>query len=589
MHETCMTMQDTFPWVHIRTIKGDLILLVTFFTYLLFPLLCYDRKLQPQACYSLLQSFCDIQGNVFHLPRSPPAISKMADSLCNLYLRRETLAWAPKERRLPVTLVTGPLGAGKTSLLNHILNNKYNLKIAAAVNDFASINVDGQIIKRNNAHGSVVELTSGCLCCTVSEQFEAAVVQLLQDADIGKIDYLVIETSGVTDPHATISALERQYGKLFRIRLDAVVTVLDADLLVGKMSGVVSTLMDVSATEAQLLCADVVLLNKMDLVSGKDLEDAKEYLRKLIPGVQVHACQNGAVPLDIIMEVMEVDRTQILTHEFSAAAYSISTDGGTKNKERQERLSKEKHIPSAHLSEDEFCSVTFEAPRPFRLNAFQEFLGEKFPAGVVRMKGTVWFEENRTCLYQFHMSGRQRYEITALTSHDTNTSGAFGIQLVAIGRGMDTDMVKALLEDCVDDGRQRDIAPGIESVCILAKTLVEADKQFELVEFVCSVSKAYIDFRLTGCISYGLTPQEACGVYGIDFNKMNAELVGRVNASSGPASLLPVLLPTGTQVCRHALNSGTHLFQRAWKLVTELAPRLVAEYYRAVGYCKCGM
>ena len=521
----------------------------------------------------------------------------MADSLCNLYLRRETLAWAPKERRLPVTLVTGPLGAGKTSLLNHILNNKHNLKIAAVVNDFASINVDGQIIKRNKAHGSVVELTSGCLCCSVFGQFETAVVELLQDADIGKIDYLVIETSGVTDPHATISALERQYGKLFRIRLDAVVTVLDADVLIGKVSGIEPSLMDVSATEAQLLCADVVLLNKKDLVSGKDLEEAKEYVRKRVPGVQIHACQNGAVPLDIIMEVMEVDRSQIVSHEFSAAAYSISTDGGSKNKERQQRLSQEKGTQkqSAHLSEDDFCSLAFEEARQFSLGAFQEFLGEKFPVGIVRMKGTIWFEENRSCLYQFHMSGRRRYELTAVASHDSYASGAFGTQLVAIGRGsgMDRDAVRMLLEGCVSDGSQSTVTSSIENAYIEAKALVEKDNQFELIEYSRSeavhVNNAYIDFRLTGCISYGLTPQEASGVYGIDFNRMNSELVSRVNATSGPVSLLPVLLPTGTQVCRHALMGGTLPFQNAWKLVTELAPRLVEEFYRAVGYCKCGM
>ena len=523
--------------------------------------------------------------------------------MCNLYLRRETLAWAPKERRLPVTLVTGPLGAGKTSLLNHILNNKHNLKIAAVVNDFASINVDGQIIKRNKSHGSVVELTSGCLCCTVSEQFETAMVQLLQDADIGKIDYLVIETSGVSDPHATISALERQYGKLFRIRLDAVITVLDADVLVEKISGAESTpLMDASATDAQLTCADIVLLNKTDLVGVEDLERAMEYLRKRVSGVQVHACRNGAVPLDIVMEVMEVTRSEsIVTHECSAAAYSIGAEGGSKNKERQERLSKEKSLgggASAHLSEDDFRSFTFEAPRPFLLGAFQAFLGDKFPAGVLRMKGTVWFAEFRSCLYQFHMSGRRRYELTALTSSDSYSSGAFGIQLVIIGRGMDADAVGALLQDCVGrNGFQAGADPDSENAYARAKALVESDKQFELIEYYSGADAAnrsnrdnvYIDFRLTGCVSYGLTVQEASGIHGIDFNRLNLELANRVNASSGPASLLPVFLPSGIQVCRHSVDRGTPLFHCSWKLVAEVAPRLVAEFYRAVGYCKCGM
>lgn len=522
----------------------------------------------------------------------------MADSLCNLYLRRETLAWAPKERRLPVTLVTGPLGAGKTSLLNHILNNKYNLKIAAAVNDFAAINVDGQIIKRNKAHGSVVELTSGCLCCTVSEQFETAMVQLLQDADIGKIDYLVIETSGVTDPHATISALERQYGKLFRVRLDAVVTVLDADVLVGKMRGSESVIMDASSTDGQLVCADVVLLNKADLVSGKDLEEALEYVRQRVPGVQTHACRYGAVPLDAIMEVAEVNRAEIVSHEYIAAAYSISTDGGSKNKERRQRLAEEKGARRSHLSEDDFHSFTFEAARPFSLAAFQAFLGDKFPAGVVRMKGTLWFAENRHCLYEFHVSGRQRYELTALSSNDSYMSGAFGIQLVVIGKGMNADAINALLQDCVgspvDGGPESSIGTDSEDARAQAKALIESDRQFELIDYhhreaTPNELAPYVDFRLTGSINYGLTPEEASGVHGIDFNRLNVELVNRVNSASGPASLLPVLLPNGTQVCRHGVSNGTQLFPQAWKVVSEVSPRLVAEFYRAVGYCKCGM
>ena len=137
------------------------------------------------------------------------------DSLCNLYVHRENLAWAAEKRQLPVTLVTGFLGAGKTTLLNHVLNNKHNLKIAAAVNDFAEVNIDSQIVRGNKAHDSVVELTNGCLCCSIATEFKKAVWSLLQDVDIGKIDYLMIETSGVTDPHSTIATLEQDYGKMY--------------------------------------------------------------------------------------------------------------------------------------------------------------------------------------------------------------------------------------------------------------------------------------------------------------------------------------------------------------------------------------
>ena len=233
------------------------------------------------------------------------------DSLCNLYDHREKMSWAPKKRHLPVTLVTGFLGAGKTTLLNHVLTNKHNLRIAAAVNDFAAINIDSQIVRGNKAHDSVVALTNGCLCCSISGEFQSAVWELLQDADIGKIDYLLIETSGVTDPQATIATLEQDYGKMYRIRLDTVVTVVDTDALASKLSGDKGTegdggILGAVAADSQLKCADVVLLNKRDLVTAKQFENARLWVQSHVPGVQVYGCQKCAVPLHYIMEVNEV-------------------------------------------------------------------------------------------------------------------------------------------------------------------------------------------------------------------------------------------------------------------------------------------
>ena len=209
------------------------------------------------------------------------------DNICNLYAHREAAAWAPKKKYLPVTLVTGFLGAGKTTLLSYVLNNKHNLKVAAAVNDFASLNVDGQIVRGNKQHDSVVELTNGCLCCSISSQFQSAVWNLLQDADIGKIDCLLIETSGVSDPLATIATLEQDYGKMYRIRLDCVVTVVDTDALVSRLEAKEEDVLQSAAADSQLQCADIVLLNKRDLISSSQLE--REYNLHVI-NIPSHVC-----------------------------------------------------------------------------------------------------------------------------------------------------------------------------------------------------------------------------------------------------------------------------------------------------------
>ena len=516
------------------------------------------------------------------------------ESLCNLYVHRENAAWGAKKKQLPVTLVTGFLGAGKTTLLNHVLTNKHNLRIAAAVNDFASVNIDGQIVRGNIAHDSVVELTNGCLCCSISSEFKTAVWNLLQDADIGKIDYLMIETSGVTDPQATIATLEQEYGRMYHIRLDAVITVVDTDALVAQLEEGDASTIKSAAADSQLKCADVILLNKKDLVSDVQLLKAKEFILSYIPGVQVYACVKSAVPLHYIMEVNEVSAGPMLvSHEVTTSAYRISTEGGQMNVERKKRM-KDNQVDSksGHIAQDEFTSLVFESKEPFSLGAFQAFLGKNFPQGTSRMKGTVWFAENRSNLYSFHMSGRQRYEIVLCSSVGESLAGAFFVQLVAIGRGIDATEVEASLKNCVAPTTQPSNSSqphGVVSATDLyaqAQSLIKGDPRFEFIDQPGVTD--FIDFRVTGVIEYGVTIQEAANVYGIDFTRMNSELVRRINGSSGSVSLLPVMLPTGLQVCRHSISTDVS-FVEAWTLIEQVAKKVIDEFYRAVGYCKCGM
>ena len=478
---------------------------------------------------------------------------------------------------------------GKTTLLNYVLNNKHNLRIAAAVNDFAEINIDAQIIKKNKGSGEVVELTNGCLCCSISSELTTAVWNLLKQADIGKIDYLVIETSGVSDPLATISTLEQEYGKMYRIRLDAVITVVDTDALV---SGIESgregeSKLNSAAADSQLQCADVVLLNKVDLVSQQQLASATDFISNLVPGAQVYTCTKCAVPLHYLMEVQEISSRQVVSHEVVEAAYSISQDGGSMSQERKRRL-KERGVATSfsHVEQDEFASVAFESERPLQLGAFQAFLGKNFPQGVTRIKGTVWFAENRLCLYSFHMSGRQRYEFAACASASESLVGAFSVQLVIIGRAVQPEEMRLALERCVVPETPRIDGPLLSSVVEAAKSLVLADNRFELIDSL--PSDVCVDFRLTGCVEYGITVQEAESIHKINLGKMNLELATRVNGSSLPVCLLPVLLPTGLQVCRYAAHKDA-LFDTLWKLVTEVAKKLIVNYYSAVSYCKCGM
>lgn len=248
------------------------------------------------------------------------------------------------------------------------------------------------------------------------------------------------------------------------------------------------------------------------------------------------------------------------------------------NRERQKRLKNmgDSTESAQHLFKDEFSSFAFESSEPFSLGAFQVFLGSRFPTGVSRIKGTIWFEENRACLYSFHMNGRQRYEILPCARVSESLTGAFPVQLVAIGRAIDTDTVRHSMEQCLASKNQESVSvlhPSYQS----ARALIVKDDRFQLIGESFNVDSnpnhRCVDFRLTG-IAHGKTTEETSSIYRIDFTKMNLELAKRVNGSNGPVSILPVLLPTGMQVCRHAIYRDVS-FDVAWKLVQDIAKSLL--------------
>lgn len=503
------------------------------------------------------------------------------DSHINLYVHRENTLWAKEAKYLPVTLVTGFLGAGKTTLLRHILTNKHNLKIAAAVNDFAEVNIDSMLVKQTPSHDSVVELTNGCLCCSIAGEFKTAVWKLLQDADIGKINYLVIETSGVTDPQNTIATLEEEYGKMYRIRLDVVVTVVDSDALVKGLIAQGTSGMGSAAADSQLKCADVVLLNKTDLLSEEEVKKAMQFINTYVPAAKVYTTKWCAISLHHIMEVEEVQPgSVVVSHEVVESSYRVNEI--TKSRNKQQVVSSSETAAGVHLKQDEFASVVYESTTPFSLAKFQAFLGPNFPPNMSRMKGTIFFQENKSCLYNFHMSGRKRYELSPCTL--SGPQGALSIQLVAIGKGLQPESVNGILGSCSSTAEELTATTTNEFKA--AQKMILDDDRFELMSPLDGPTSTYVDYRLLGNIEYGISAEEAARLHGINFNKMNTELAKRLNGSSGNSSVLLVMLPSGMMVCRHCITPTMMI--PTWKEAQNIANKLVPQFYRAVGLCKCG-
>ncbi|MGB9632832.1 MAG: GTP-binding protein, partial [Chloroflexaceae bacterium] len=289
--------------------------------------------------------------------------------------------------RLPVTVLSGFLGAGKTALLNHVLANREGRRVAVIVNDMSEINIDAQLVRSGGAalrrtEERLVEMTNGCICCTLREDLLVEVGRLARE---GRFDYLLIESTGVSEPLPVAETFTFAgpdgvcLGDL--ARLDTMVTVVDAfnflrdfssldelrdrDLAIseGDERSVVDLLVD------QIEFADVLVLNKTDLIEPAEADRIEALLRKLNPEAVIVRARFGRVPLDLILNTGRFD--------FERAAQAPGWL---------------KELRGEHTPETEeygISSFVYRARRPFHPQRFWELIHEEWP-GVLRSKGLFW-------------------------------------------------------------------------------------------------------------------------------------------------------------------------------------------------------
>ncbi|MCL1466976.1 CobW family GTP-binding protein [Argonema galeatum] len=321
----------------------------------------------------------------------------------NLITPTEDLIYDETKRGLPVTIITGFLGSGKTTLLNQIIKNTDNLKVAVLVNELGDINIDSQLLV--SIDEDMIELSNGCICCTINDGLIDAVYRVLERQD--RIDYLVIETTGVADPLPIIITFVGTELRDFT-SLDSVLTVVDVETFTPDS-------FDSEAAIKQIAYGDIILLNKTDLVPEEKVRELENYVETVKEGARILRSQYGQVPLPLILDVGLSQPDTYLT---------------------------EGDRDSKHLVNDGFVSVSFRSDRPFAVKKFQAFLQERMSADVFRAKGILWFKESPR-RHIFQLSGK-RYDLK-----DEDWQGKPSNQLVLIGRSLNKLQLHQQLNNCL--------------------------------------------------------------------------------------------------------------------------------------------
>ena len=384
---------------------------------------------------------------------------------------------------LPVLLLTGYLGSGKTTLVNRILSNKKGIKFAVIVNDLGEVNIDASLIEKGGVVGkkddSLVALQNGCICCTLKMDL---VEQIEEISSSGRFDYIVIEASGICEPApiaqtiCSLPTISDKFGPNGQnVRLDCITTVVDALRMQSEFScGEALPLGNFEEDDLEKLIIEqiefcnIILLNKSAEVRPDELGKIKQIIHALQPKARIIECNFCDIDLSAILDTKMFDFDNVAT----SAAWINEIEG-----EREEEGHDDEHHHHHHDDEEgeaeEYGISTFVyyRRRPFDINRFDNYVAKKWSKSVIRAKGMCYFSDETDKCYLFEQAGVQKSikdaglwyatmpkeELAEMMLKDPTLSrdwdeeyGDRMIKIVFIGQHMDKDAICEDRDCCLD-------------------------------------------------------------------------------------------------------------------------------------------
>ena len=402
---------------------------------------------------------------------------------------------------VPITLLTGYLGAGKTTLINEVLENQEGYKVAVIVNDIGEVNIDASLIAKGGevtmADNNLVPLTNGCICCTLNEDLINQILDLIQT---NQFDYILIEASGICEPipiAQSIAVLDGTFDPNAKIaKLDNIVSVVDVARLADEF-GCGEKLLDDDVEDEdiesliiqQIEFCNTIVLNKVDTVSSEQLETVKSIIKKLQPSAKIIETNYCRVPVDDVLGTnrfdfekaslsagwvqeldAEVEETEHHEHHHDHDEHEHHHDHN-EHEHSHHHGHHHHHHDHEHGHEEEYGIETFVYYKrdPLKKDAFEDFVMD-YPEGVIRTKGIVWVIENNDMAYMFEQAGKQvgiqnagqwvatapketqdqmKAEDPTLVRDWDEEIGDRMVKLVFIGKDMDKEEIIKRLDGCL--------------------------------------------------------------------------------------------------------------------------------------------